>query len=480
MCDQSSRGAFTLIELLVVVAVIAVLLGILLPSLAGARDAARTTVCASNLRQLVTASTTYANESRGYFSSGGWDNRRFRSVGALDEAGWVADMLNGGFGPPGKLLCPTSPARGSEVWNETKVRGSDAWRVITEEEQQDLIRLGYNTNYTQSWYMAFTDPKTTAPLTESKDTRFTKGALRDAALTVAASSQVPMFADTKAEEMDSNNSLVIEGTRYTGAKSVSDGPTIARRPGGGNVSGRQSYLDFGPAHGRGSPVTVGQIRHDKIAANMAFADASVRLVSDLKKRDGLFDSTPQTLPTGWSVRVYDDIEGQVYGGWLTFKGAELVARFTLFWSIRMRSSFVAALGLSIGLASVASAQTSITLFGQEYSVARPRLRGVDPAPQHSLPRRSARALHRVRGPPLGRRRSAAHVRRRHLRHRLRHARQLGRRDHHRGRRRRRSRDRVFPPHPGAGLQRRRVRPQPQRAHRQHRRRGDRRRGGTSW
>lgn len=54
-----NRRAFTLIELLVVVAVLAILLGILLPALGKARDSARTTACGSNLHQLALGLTQY-------------------------------------------------------------------------------------------------------------------------------------------------------------------------------------------------------------------------------------------------------------------------------------------------------------------------------------------------------------------------------------------------------------------------------------
>ena len=59
-----SRLGFTLIELLVVVAIIALLISILLPSLARARELSKRTVCSTNLKQLGTACYTYGNENQ--------------------------------------------------------------------------------------------------------------------------------------------------------------------------------------------------------------------------------------------------------------------------------------------------------------------------------------------------------------------------------------------------------------------------------
>jgi len=51
-----------LIELLVVVAIIAILAGLLLPTLARAKDKGKTIACASNQRQLIMATLMYENE----------------------------------------------------------------------------------------------------------------------------------------------------------------------------------------------------------------------------------------------------------------------------------------------------------------------------------------------------------------------------------------------------------------------------------
>lgn len=108
------RHAFTLIELLVVVAIIALLISILMPSLAKAKATARMVVCASNLKQMGIAASIYAAENRDFLvphstpSSQGhngryewYQNTLFQKVMNMEHPdGWFY------YNAPRGLICP--------------------------------------------------------------------------------------------------------------------------------------------------------------------------------------------------------------------------------------------------------------------------------------------------------------------------------------------------------------------------------------
>jgi prepilin-type N-terminal cleavage/methylation domain-containing protein/prepilin-type processing-associated H-X9-DG protein len=75
---RGPRG-FTLIEVLVVVAIIALLVAILLPSLNRAREQAKTTVCSTQIRQLMAASLMYTNVFAGRLPGTGINDAGFEN-----------------------------------------------------------------------------------------------------------------------------------------------------------------------------------------------------------------------------------------------------------------------------------------------------------------------------------------------------------------------------------------------------------------
>ena len=68
-------NGFTLIELLVVVSIVALLVALLLPSLRAAREAARRTKCASNIRQFGLGLYSYAQDNEDWLPGGRFANR---------------------------------------------------------------------------------------------------------------------------------------------------------------------------------------------------------------------------------------------------------------------------------------------------------------------------------------------------------------------------------------------------------------------
>ena len=110
---MSKSKGFTLIELLVVVAIIALLVGILVPAVQRALEMARRTVCATRLRAVNTASALYAHQNDEQYPIG-WRHE------AESGAGWdVADkslitpedsfalLLHMDLLPAKCLICPS-------------------------------------------------------------------------------------------------------------------------------------------------------------------------------------------------------------------------------------------------------------------------------------------------------------------------------------------------------------------------------------
>src|SRR5688572_32598547 len=89
------RRAFTLVELLVVIGIIAALIGILLPVLAGVSARGRDIKCQSNIRQILQAIQGYAAENKGSLPYGWYFNRSINNahpdpdngLNTWDEAG---------------------------------------------------------------------------------------------------------------------------------------------------------------------------------------------------------------------------------------------------------------------------------------------------------------------------------------------------------------------------------------------------------
>ncbi|MGZ0656348.1 type II secretion system protein [Coraliomargarita sp. W4R53] len=120
MLSKSKRDAFTLIELLTVIAIIAVLAGILIPTIGKVRDNALSAECVSNLRALHTGFQFYAMDNRGRLPTSGlgdevvspagkrWSTKVATYMPEVEdwrERGGVSYLYNQTY-----LRCPITPA----------------------------------------------------------------------------------------------------------------------------------------------------------------------------------------------------------------------------------------------------------------------------------------------------------------------------------------------------------------------------------
>jgi prepilin-type N-terminal cleavage/methylation domain-containing protein len=118
MFRNIDRYGFTLIELLVVISIISLLIAILLPALASARQSAQAIQCASNLRQVGVACMTYAADNHDTLPVQKVD----MNTGNVNDNRWWVQIVRLGYisGKPGfryhqasqlnVLRCPTTQA----------------------------------------------------------------------------------------------------------------------------------------------------------------------------------------------------------------------------------------------------------------------------------------------------------------------------------------------------------------------------------
>ncbi len=156
-----SRG-FTLIELLVVVGIIALLVAILLPALAGARRAGKAAVCMSNLRGIGQALTNYDADNR-EFVVPSYNMTGINGDGPLDGWGPILDRdgyMNGEQSMRGTaFVCPEAKdiagvasgqtgndpdnPKGWMDWPFVRTGSANIAQTIPERGFNKLVRVAY-------------------------------------------------------------------------------------------------------------------------------------------------------------------------------------------------------------------------------------------------------------------------------------------------------------------------------------------------
>jgi prepilin-type N-terminal cleavage/methylation domain-containing protein len=101
----ASKKGFTLIELLVVISIIAILMAVMMPALAKARELAKNVICKSNMKNLGLAAILWSEDNDGWSLPGLWDRGNKEGDSLLIP--YLGDEQSGS----GVGLCPAVPAK---------------------------------------------------------------------------------------------------------------------------------------------------------------------------------------------------------------------------------------------------------------------------------------------------------------------------------------------------------------------------------
>ena len=144
---SDKNKAFTLIELLVVIAIIAILMGILIPTLRKVRGQARAVVCKSNLRQWGTLFYMYTEDHNGKWFYHPPDN--WSAISA--KYGWYLQMWSYWHDKPDLFLCPEASKYSCPQEHQIYCLGSTfkAWSdmsLVPPNNEEEMVVGSYGIN----------------------------------------------------------------------------------------------------------------------------------------------------------------------------------------------------------------------------------------------------------------------------------------------------------------------------------------------
>lgn len=137
---KRTRG-FTLVELLVVIAIIAVLISVLLPAMAKARDAAKRIAGLSGLRQLATSIHLYANAYKGRVPLGYFYYPSFNSaLNSGNKPMLMGLLISSGVMKDARPLYTPDVAEYPSQWFPINPTGTNTWSLLMDFNARPMVR----------------------------------------------------------------------------------------------------------------------------------------------------------------------------------------------------------------------------------------------------------------------------------------------------------------------------------------------------